>query len=75
VKIGEEVAIDETITPELKREGLMREVIRHVQSAPVPGPPKNARASSAAAPTPSPALVRPDMAAGADVVAVVFEDM
>jgi len=33
VKIGEEVAIDETITPELKREGLMREVIRHVQSA------------------------------------------
>jgi isoleucyl-tRNA synthetase len=27
------VAIDETITPELKREGLMREVIRHVQAA------------------------------------------
>ena len=25
--------IDKTITPELKREGLMREVIRHVQSA------------------------------------------
>lgn len=33
VKIGGEVAIDETITPELKREGLMREVIRYVQSA------------------------------------------
>ncbi len=30
---GNEVAIDETITPELKREGMMREVIRHVQSA------------------------------------------
>ena len=27
------VEIDKTITPELKREGLMREVIRHVQSA------------------------------------------
>ena len=27
------VAIDKTITPDLKREGLMREVIRHVQSA------------------------------------------
>ena len=27
------VDIDKTITPELKREGLMREVIRHVQSA------------------------------------------
>lgn len=27
------VAIDETVTPELKREGLMREVIRHIQSA------------------------------------------
>ncbi len=27
------VKIDKTITPELKREGLMREVIRHVQSA------------------------------------------
>ena len=27
------VAIDKTITPELKREGLMREIIRHVQSA------------------------------------------
>ena len=33
VKSGSEVAIDETLTPELKREGLMREVIRHVQSA------------------------------------------
>ncbi len=33
VKIGEEVAIDESLTPELKREGLMREVVRHVQSA------------------------------------------
>ena len=27
------IEIDKTITPELKREGLMREVIRHVQSA------------------------------------------
>ena len=33
VQIGDEVAIDENLTPELKREGLMREVIRHVQSA------------------------------------------
>jgi len=33
VNIGGDVAIDETLTPELKREGLMREVIRHVQSA------------------------------------------
>lgn len=30
---GEELALDFTITPELKREGLMREVVRHVQSA------------------------------------------
>jgi isoleucyl-tRNA synthetase len=30
---GSEVVIDETITPALRREGLMREVIRHVQSA------------------------------------------
>ncbi len=33
VKMGEEIAIDETLTPELQREGLMREVIRHVQAA------------------------------------------
>lgn len=33
VQVGEEVAIDEKLTPALKREGLMREVIRHVQAA------------------------------------------
>ncbi len=33
VKQGSEVAIDEAVTPELKREGYMREVIRHVQTA------------------------------------------
>ncbi len=33
VKVGDEVKIDETLTPELKREGMMREVIRHVQAA------------------------------------------
>ncbi|MGB4957766.1 MAG: class I tRNA ligase family protein [Candidatus Saccharimonas sp.] len=33
VQRGSEVAIDETLTPELVREGYMREVIRHVQSA------------------------------------------
>ena len=33
VKQGKEVAIDENLTPELKREGLMREVIRHIQAA------------------------------------------
>ena len=33
VKTGSEVAIDEKLTPELKHEGLMREIIRHVQSA------------------------------------------
>ncbi len=33
VQTGGEVAIDETLTPELKREGLMREVIRYVQAA------------------------------------------
>ncbi len=30
---GSSIALNKTITPELKREGLMREVIRHVQSA------------------------------------------
>lgn len=33
VKVGKEVAIDEDITPELRREGLMREVVRNIQSA------------------------------------------
>lgn len=33
VKQGEELAFELTLTPELKREGLMREVIRHVQNA------------------------------------------
>lgn len=33
VKVGDEVQIDETLTPELQREGMMREVIRHVQAA------------------------------------------
>lgn len=33
VKIGHDVAIDEKVTPELKREGLVREVIRYVQAA------------------------------------------
>lgn len=33
VKQGDKVKIDEKITPELRREGLMREVIRHVQAA------------------------------------------
>ncbi|MDX2776242.1 isoleucine--tRNA ligase [Streptomyces caniscabiei] len=33
VKVGSEVVLDLTLTPELKREGMMREVIRHVQSA------------------------------------------
>ncbi len=33
VELGTEVVIDEQLTPELKREGLMREVIRYVQSA------------------------------------------
>ena len=33
IKPASWIEIDKTITPELKREGLMREVIRHVQSA------------------------------------------
>ena len=33
VLYGDNVAIDTEITPELKREGLAREIIRHVQSA------------------------------------------
>lgn len=33
VKIGEGLDLDMVITPELKREGLMREIVRHVQNA------------------------------------------
>ncbi len=33
VLVGENLALDLTITPELKREGLMREIVRHIQNA------------------------------------------
>ncbi len=33
VEIGAVIALDEHVTPELAREGLMREVVRHVQAA------------------------------------------
>lgn len=33
VRLGSEVELDMTVTPELKSEGLMREVIRHIQTA------------------------------------------
>jgi isoleucyl-tRNA synthetase len=33
VLVGEEVSLDFVLTPALKREGIMREIIRHVQSA------------------------------------------
>jgi len=33
VIVGDTVIIDEQLTPELKREGLMREVVRHIQNA------------------------------------------
>jgi isoleucyl-tRNA synthetase len=33
VKVGQELTIDTELTPELKREGLMREVIRNIQTA------------------------------------------
>ncbi|NCU38481.1 hypothetical protein EOL96_05510, partial [Candidatus Saccharibacteria bacterium] len=33
VRVGDGVTVDETLTPELVREGLMREMVRHIQSA------------------------------------------
>jgi len=33
VKVGQNVVIDESLTPELRREGTMREIIRFIQSA------------------------------------------
>jgi isoleucyl-tRNA synthetase len=33
VQKGDELALDLVVTPELKREGLMREVVRHIQNA------------------------------------------
>jgi isoleucyl-tRNA synthetase len=33
VKEGAEVTLDETLTPALKREGMMREIVRHIQNA------------------------------------------
>ena len=33
IRLGSEVIIDDTVTPELKREGMVREVLRNVQNA------------------------------------------
>lgn len=33
VKVGGELSLDLILTPELKREGLMREIVRHIQNA------------------------------------------